>query len=207
MSPKVSESYKWEKRKEILQAARQVFIKEGFTDATMQDIIDKARISRGALYAYFDNIEHVFIEVLQFDDQEELLLFEQNGDTFSWPHIKKWVLDQQIKIEATHQTLVLAKAEFFLSSKYVKNKDRFPYITERYERIVEATKVVIEKGVERGEFKSRQSPESIAGFLISFLDGLMLNTFQLGPDRTNVSDQLSAILFSLEAMLCPVEEK
>ena len=29
-------------------------------------------MSRGAVYAYFDNVEHVFIEVLRFDDQETL---------------------------------------------------------------------------------------------------------------------------------------
>lgn len=28
----------------------------------MRDIIDKPIISRGALYRYFDNIEHIFIE-------------------------------------------------------------------------------------------------------------------------------------------------
>lgn len=207
MSPKVSEEYKREKKNELLQAARRVFIRNGYTHTTMQDIMDEAGVSRGALYSYFDNIEHVFMEVLQFDDQQDILLFEPNGQSSLWTHVTNWIKQQQKNIEAINQSLLLSKAEFFLSSNYVRNKENFPYITERYQRIVDAIKLVIQKGIEQGEFQPRLSPESIALYLISFLDGLMLNTFQLGSERTNVNDQLTVLLFSLKEMLCPIEEE
>lgn len=207
MSPKVSEEYKREKKNELLQAARRVFIRNGYTHTTMQDIMDEAGVSRGALYSYFDNIEHVFMEVLQFDDQQDILLFEPNGQSSLWTHVTNWIKQQQKNIEAINQSLLLSKAEFFLSSNYVRNKENFPYITERYQRIVDAIKSVIQKGIEQGEFQPRLSPESIALYLISFLDGLMLNTFQLGSERTNVNDQLTVLLFSLKEMLCPIEEE
>lgn len=205
MSPRVTEAYKLEKKRELLKAAKQVFIQKGYTHATMQDILDEAGVSRGALYAYFDNIEHVFIEVLRYDDQEDILLFEPADEqTQLWLHIVNWVQQQRINIEKATQTLVLAKAEFFLSSQYVKNKNSFPYITERYQKLVEAIQAVIQKGVERGEFQPRIEAKAIACYLISALDGLMLNTFQLGAERTNVSGQLSALLLSLEELLCPL---
>jgi AcrR family transcriptional regulator len=207
MSPKVSEEYKREKKNELLQAARRVFIRNGYTHTTMQDIMDEAGVSRGALYSYFDNIEHVFMEVLQFDDQQDILLFEPDDPASLWTHITNWIKQQQKNIEMIHQSLLLSKAEFFLSSNYVRNKENFPYITERYQRIAEEIKSVIQKGVEQGEFQPRLPPESIALYLISFLDGLMLNTFQLGSERTNVNEQLTVLLFSLREMLCPIEEE
>ncbi|GED15763.1 TetR family transcriptional regulator [Aneurinibacillus migulanus] len=207
MSPKVSEEYKREKKNELLQAARRVFIRNGYTHTTMQDIMDEAGVSRGALYSYFDNIEHVFMEVLQFDDQQDILLFEPDDQSSLWTHVTNWIKQQQKNIEAINQSLLLSKAEFFLSSNYVRNKENFPYITERYQRIVDAIKSVIQKGIEQGEFQPRLSPESIALYLVSFLDGLMLNTFQLGSERTNVNEQLTVLLFSLKEMLCPIEEQ
>ncbi|MED4729102.1 TetR family transcriptional regulator [Aneurinibacillus migulanus] len=207
MSPKVSEEYKREKKNELLQAARRVFIRNGYTHTTMQDIMDEAGVSRGALYSYFDNIEHVFMEVLQFDDQQDILLFEPDDQSSLWTHVTNWIKQQQKNIEAINQSLLLSKAEFFLSSNYVRNKENFPYITERYQRIVDAIKSVIQKGIEQGEFQPCLSPESIALYLVSFLDGLMLNTFQLGSERTNVNEQLTVLLFSLKEMLCPIEEQ
>src|SRR5699024_2952935 len=114
---------------------------------------------------------------------------------------------QQFNIEAVDQTLLYAKAEFFLSSKYVKDKGNFPYISERYEQTAAAIEKVIIKGMESGEFQPRLSPIFIARHIISFIDGLMLDTFQLGAERTKVKEHLNVFIFSLEKMIYPVTEK
>lgn len=206
MSPKVSETYKQEKKMELLQAARRVFIRKGFIHTTMQDIMNEAGVSRGALYAYFDNIEHVFIEVLQYDDQETIQFFEPDDQSSIWTQLTKWVKQQKTTIEQINQSLLLARSEFFLSSNYVRNKNHFPYIKERYQELAEVIKDVIHKGQETGEFQPQLPSESIALYLISFIDGLMLDTFQLGAERTNVQEQLNVFIFSLKAMLRPTKE-
>lgn len=207
MAPKVSEEYKKSKKRELLKAAKKVFIRKGYIHTSMQDIMDEARISRGAFYGYFDNIDHVFIEVLKFDDQQDIQFFVSPDASPLWPRIRRWIEDQQFHIEAIDQTLLYAKAEFFLSSQYVKNKDNFPYISERYNQTAGAIEKVINEGVRRGEFKIQLSAASIARYLISFINGLMLDTFQLGHEKTKVKDQLFVLLFSLEKMINPVHEK
>ncbi len=204
MSPKVSEEYKQERKKELIKAARSVFIEKGYVHTSMQDIMDKAEISRGAFYSYFDNIDHVFIEVLKFDDDEDVQYFMSSNEGPIWPQLKRWVEEQQYQIESINQTLVYAKAEFFLSSK---NKVKFPYIAERYNQTVDAIEKVLIEGVRKGEFKPQQSTRSIAMYLISFINGLMLDSFQLGHEQTNVKDQLSVFLFSLERIINPIHTK
>ena len=50
-----------EKRKhEILQKALDVFITEGYEDATYQKIADKCGITRTTLYIYFKNKQEIF---------------------------------------------------------------------------------------------------------------------------------------------------
>ncbi|MFM1651775.1 TetR family transcriptional regulator [Brevibacillus sp. B_LB10_24] len=207
MAPKVSEEYRTQKKLELLRAAKRVFIRKGYTDATMQDIMDEAGVSRGALYSYFENIEHAFIEVLRQEDQKVLHIFEPDDQTSLWRQLADWVRGQQKSIEEIHQSLLHAMAEFFLSAHYLVNKAHFPYIAERYQRVADAIARLIQKGAEQGEFRPRMSPEAIALYFVSFIDGLMLNTFQLGPEKTKVGEQLAVLLVSLEAMLAPATEE
>lgn len=207
MAPRVSENYKRKKKNQLLQAARDVFIKKGYTHATMQDIMDEAKVSRGGLYSYFHNIEHVFMEVLQFDDQNSFHFFELADDSLIWKQMDDWIQQQKKVIETIDHSLLQARSEFFLSSNYKQNKANFPYVKERFDQAIEVITAFIEKGVKQNEFQPRLSPDAIARFIIFFIDGLMLDTFQLGSERTNVEEQLEALEISLKQMLCPVNIK
>ncbi|WP_232696721.1 TetR family transcriptional regulator [Brevibacillus daliensis] len=207
MSPKVSEAYKKEKKIDLLRAAKRVFINKGYTHATMQDVMDESGMSRGGLYSYFNHIDHLFMEVLQFEDQEDILFFEPSDEYPLWTQLTEWLRLQQKNIEGINNSLVRAKAEFFLTSNYARDKENYPYITERYDNIKNAIKGFIQKGIKQGEFQPILDPEHIVLYFISFIDGLMLDTFQLGSQKTDVKVQLTAFQFSLKAMLLPVGEK
>lgn len=202
MAPKVSEEYKQHKKTELLQAAKQVFIKKGYTNATMQDILDEAGVSRGALYAYFDNLEHVYIELLRYEDQQDILCFTPDDERTSWQQLTSWVDKQRMQIKQMDQSLLVANSEFFLSVR--ENKAGYPYITDRYQRLVEVLIAFMQAGAERGDLAPRFPRDSIARYLISFIDGLMLDTAHLGQDKTNVDEQCDLLLFSLKEMLRPV---
>lgn len=202
MAPKVSEEYKQHKKTELLQAAKQVFIKKGYTNATMQDILDEAGVSRGALYAYFDNLEHVYIELLRYEDQQDILCFTPDDERTSWQQLTSWVDKQRMQIKQMDQSLLVANSEFFLSVR--ENKAGYPYITDRYQRLVEVLIAFMQAGAERGDLAPRFPRDSIARYLISFIDGLMLDTAHLGQEKTNVDEQCDLLLFSLKEMLRPV---
>jgi AcrR family transcriptional regulator len=206
MTPKVNEEYKIRKKTELLQAAKRVFIDKGFTRATMQDIMDESGVSRGALYAYFGNLERVYLEVLKQEDQRDIFYFRTEDAGTSWEQITKWILKQQKEIENIDQTLLQANSEFFLSSGYRKNKESFPYIIERYEQIIDVLSGFFRKGAVQGEFSPRLPVESVSRYLVSFMDGLMLDTAHLGTGKTKVKEQLDALLFTLEVMLCPAQK-
>lgn len=205
MSPKVSETYKQEKKKELLQAGKRVFINKGYANTTMQDVMDEAGVSRGALYAYFDHIDHVFIEVLQLEDQEDILFFKPDGKSPLWNQLTTWLNLQKKNIEEINESLVRAKAEFFLTSKYARQNESSSYIADRYDNLKDSIIRFIQSGVEKGEFQPQLSPVNIALYFISFMDGLMLNTFQLTSEKTRVREQLLAFQFSLENILRPAK--
>ena len=58
-----------QKRKYILEKARQVFVDKGFKKVTMKDIVEACEISRGGLYLYFDDTGQIFTEVMKMESQ------------------------------------------------------------------------------------------------------------------------------------------
>src|SRR6266700_3883993 len=49
-----------DKRRQIIDGARAVFLAQGFDAASMSDIARKAGVSKGTLYVYFDSKEALF---------------------------------------------------------------------------------------------------------------------------------------------------
>ncbi|WP_089173870.1 TetR/AcrR family transcriptional regulator [Bosea sp. AS-1] len=54
-----------EKRRQILDGAYQVFTARGFDAASMNDIAAAANVSKGTLYVYFQDKEHLFVALIE----------------------------------------------------------------------------------------------------------------------------------------------
>jgi len=52
------------RKKVILKAAKQLFFKKGFSAATMEQIAEKAELSKGTLYLYFKSKEELYVSLL-----------------------------------------------------------------------------------------------------------------------------------------------
>ncbi len=61
--PKVVPEYKEEAKAKIVKAARVVFAKKGYHDATMDDVAKEVGVSKGALYSYFGSKEDLLKEI------------------------------------------------------------------------------------------------------------------------------------------------
>jgi AcrR family transcriptional regulator len=53
------------RRKEIIDAAREVFARKGFNEATLDDVAERAEFGKGTLYNYFPNKEALFASVIE----------------------------------------------------------------------------------------------------------------------------------------------
>src|SRR5580765_7709635 len=53
------------KRRQIIEGAREAFLAQGFDAASMNDIARAAGVSKGTLYVYFQDKEHLFAEIVQ----------------------------------------------------------------------------------------------------------------------------------------------
>ena len=57
------EREKQQRREEIIQAAEQIFFSKGFDRSTMDDVAEKAELSKGTIYLYFASKEDLYMAV------------------------------------------------------------------------------------------------------------------------------------------------
>ncbi|NKC60609.1 TetR/AcrR family transcriptional regulator [Vagococcus fluvialis] len=170
--PRVSDDYLEKRRRHILESAFIVFSKKGFTEATMKDVIEEAGISRGGLYAHYDNIEMLFLEALKFDDQKDkVFLLSGNENKSIIERLEEWLRDIFKEINQPSKNLVRARSEFFLRF----SAEEVPYISDRRRELQKVLETFLEEGIKKKELNKDLDSFIFADLLISMVDGLMLS--------------------------------
>ncbi|SKC84597.1 TetR/AcrR family transcriptional regulator [Maledivibacter halophilus] len=196
--PQVSEKYLETRKNNIAKSAINVFSKKGYSNASMKDIMNEAKVSRGGLYAHFENIDSVFITALKYDDSLQVnQLLTPNLKEPLLPQLNAWIYDILLSIQNKEINLVRAKSEFFLSHDI----EEVPYLRERHERLSQNIQQFINKGIEKGEFKKQIDVSSFCELLISMIDGVMLHQYYQYSSNTNLLDILNLMNKMIENIL------
>lgn len=193
MSPKVSKEHKEQRRAELLNSAKAVFIEHGYERATMKHIMDEASVSRGGLYQYFSSKEDVYEALLEeglntaMEDTEEIL---KNEEVSHWDLLMRRLFGEDHEPDKM-DPMAPSNLEFFITGR--NDPRRRKYGKERYYYGLKIYKEVIEKGQECGEFSKKYDSDLIARSMISFIDGLALDHSIL--DREDVKLKEQSLLF------------
>jgi len=115
-----------EKVRQILAAASQVFFEDGFSAASVDRIVDIARVSKRTLYNYYKSKDEIFVEVMQKQ-------LEAIYEHFEPAHLQGLSLKQQL----THlgvQMLKLSNAEATLNLFRIMAAEsrRFPTLAREF---------------------------------------------------------------------------
>ena len=136
----------------ILDAAFNVFVKNGYKDTTMSHIVGESGLSKGAIYHYYSSKKELFLglidhwEVFSFPD-----FYSKNNKNESALNTLKRFADVVYDAFCKKPQIFLAEIEFWA----LANKDK--EINQRskalYDKILTLFELVLSKGVRNGEFK------------------------------------------------------
>jgi len=148
------EEKKAEVRRRILEAAKEIFFRDGFMDANLDEIAELAGVAKGTLYRYFDNKAQIYLAVLS----RKARRFEKKLQD---------ALDPQVApVEA------LVRVSRFYFQHYVENPDYFQIfwaienqavigelppevvgeVTRLWEESLGVLAGIVERGIEEGVF-------------------------------------------------------
>ena len=172
------------KRKQIINAAMEIFSKKGYERGTISEIAKLANIAKGTFYQYFDSKEAIIYELFDMFFEKFML---------SWRNIIKKDLDPKTKIrlliDQTFDDLIQMQEEenlttmvlifeimFFLFRKSLKDKNREKneieqFFSEYYNILVP----IFEEGRQVGLFRQDIDPAYAAYLIFGMIDGFSLH--------------------------------
>ena len=104
------EQNKIEVRQSILKASRKLFTKNGYDDTMMQDIAEKAKVSKATVYNYFPNKESLLIGIEQEVITQIVEKVESDPESTS---------SSKAKLRLILETLVQASSEYWNLAKLI----------------------------------------------------------------------------------------
>ena len=185
-----------QKRKYILEKAREVFAQKGYKDVTMKDIVEASDISRGGLYLYFSSIEELFLAVLSDEvdeDDDEAITKALNNDATAGDMLALFLKEQKKEILRKKNSLVMASYEYFSINDIPPHNNP---LKKQFDAGVQIVQALIENGVAAGEFQC-SDPYGCSRNLMYVIEGLKVSAKTIGINEETVDRELLYILEGL----------
>lgn len=179
------------KKNFILDKAKDVFLKKGFAQVTMKDIVDACEISRGGLYRYFGSTREIFLTLFQREAEREMQRAEEEmADNLS----AKDILLRHLKAHresmlAADLSLENAAYEFFLENP----EDQVIYQWQ-FDGMAEMIREILEYGCHTGEFNKAMDTAAVSRHLALFLSSMHLSLPLLKMPQPRIDEQFGLLL-------------
>ena len=184
-----------QKKRFILETARNVFVEKGFKKVTMKDIVEACDISRGGLYLYFDNTSQIFLEVMRMESEETDDVFSDNikEDATAADILILFLEEQKKELLRREHTLTQAVYEYYFENQPGKRDN---VLKRQFDSAVKIIEKLIETGVDNGEFYCEDCLGT-ARNIMYVLEGLKISAQTIGVTAEAVDREISFILKSL----------
>lgn len=180
-----------QKKKYILETARQVFVEKGFKKVTMKDIVEACNISRGGLYLYFESTSQIFQEVMKLESEETDDVFSDNitEDATAADILMLFLQEQKKELLRRNDTLTQAIYEYYFENQLKKNN----ILKKQFDSAVKIIEKLIEIGVDNGEFYCEDCPGTARNIMF-ILEGLKISAQTIGITAETVDSEIMFIL-------------
>jgi AcrR family transcriptional regulator len=148
------------RRRQIQDAAKEVFIEKGFVSANIEDIANKAELSPGTIYQYFRNKEDLYTSLLlislkYFYEQIEAVYLEENLSVE-----EKFIGFKEAMYNTLKYDQILLRIIFHLYVEDTLNnlgKDLLSEMNDLTRRLFRMMADVYDQGVVEGKFSEGNS--------------------------------------------------
>jgi len=200
--PKITQQQKEAVRADILKAARAVFIDKGYEAASMKEIVECSGRSFGGVYLYYSNKEDVFLDLLRRQFEEMAASFAPDKPVSAWEAFERFFGEQERRAREAEGGLAPCMYEYFIVGR--RDENRRSLIEERHRAVYGSVLALVQDGIQRGEFHPSKSVDTFVHWLVSFLDGMFLESIITGPERIELPGQFELLQSVCRSILMPL---
>ena len=182
------------RQKEILEAALEIFVKKGYNNTRMDDLVKATGLSKGAIYWHFSSKHDLFMALIEhWMDQFAPLLSPGYHAGKSASKILRDIGRFTVKTFYLNKNWYLAELEFWAMAN--RDKEIRALAQRLYQRIIGEFESVIRYGIKEGEIQS-ENPTAVAMSIMTVLQG-MIWFVMIQPKDFVVDDYVSSSLESI----------
>ena len=184
------------RRKEILKKALDVFVDEGFENATFQKIADRCGITRTTLYIYFKNKKEIFnysIKQLLSKVEEDIRAIYTDASLGSAEKITKVLLDIFQRLEENRRLLSVILDYLLHLSKNSAEPEKL--VRRRTLKLRHFLASLVIEGVKSGEIKP-VNVKTADDYLYSLIEAAIFRLVVL--QRKTVGDLRKTAVFAVK---------
>ena len=190
---------KEERQYQILEAAMEVFVINGYANTRMDDIVSQSGLSKGSLYHHYPSKKDLFIALI---DHWEVYCFpdfySRNGTNRTASETLLDFGNAVLEVFREKKYVFLAEVEFWALS----NQDE--EINERskslYKKLLNLFELVLQKGVRTGEFKEIDT-KAVSLIILSGFQGInwfcIFGEDQVSPEAY-IEESINIIIQSIK---------
>ncbi len=161
------------RRQQLFMAALEVVGEKGYHDTRVSDIVERANLSKGAMYHQFSSKRELFIalfeEMMEQYRERMLEALEQMEDA---EPAFRMIYDEFAAHFEHSPELTRGLMEFYFLG--MRDEEIRTTIRNTYIELVKVAARIIRKGVESGEFAADVDPQEAAWTFFTAGDGLVL---------------------------------
>jgi AcrR family transcriptional regulator len=193
--PKVSQEYLDARRAEILTAARRCFVRDGFHETSMQDLLAEAGVSSGSVYRYFSGKQDMIIAIAEENLAEVVHEARRQAERRPAAGAGEAIADLFEVIRAKHAENGFAAIALLTWSESLRN----PTLAERLKTaLTEATAdlaAIVREHQDFGHLPPDATTDSLAQLITSTVPGYILQLATLGADAVDGLPQAARALW------------
>ncbi len=176
-----------ETRQKLLESALQVFARNGYERATVDEIVREAGFSKGAFYVHFETKEDLFWEMLEERISAQQDMFRQTLDgSQSVAENERRILEQAFNMDA-HPLGPAVILEF--TAHGMRNKKVRDQLAKMYERWHSFVRETLEAGRELGIVRKDVDVKLLASTMMALFEGSMIQS-HFAPEDLRLDRQV-----------------
>jgi AcrR family transcriptional regulator len=190
---------KEERQYQILEAAMEVFVQNGYANTRMDDIVSQSGLSKGALYHHYPSKKDLFIALI---DHWEVYCFpdfySRNGGDRTASAILRDFSIALLDVFKEKKYVFSAEVEFWaLSNQDKEINDRSKTL---YRKLLTLFELVLQKGIRKGEFKQLDT-RAVSLIILSGFQGInwfcIFGEDQVSPE-TYIEEFMNILIKSIK---------
>jgi AcrR family transcriptional regulator len=188
-----------EVREQLVQAARQVFVRFGYKKTALDDIAREARKGKSTIYYYFKSKDDIFKAVIDAEAEIRAKTIDDQISTIDDPQqkLKTYIYVRMLTLKKVGNYYEAIKNDL-LDNLYFVNSLR----TNHFDAEVNLVKELLLEGIEKGVY-TIQNPELTARTIVTLLQGfevpLILKNLSDEDLQKSVDEMLNILFFGIVA--------